>query len=84
MNSKIILILIIAFTLITLLLAISINWNEVNEYDEMYPNPSRMGACPPSRPYMYETMLMTLFGILSMNFMLLYIALRIVEKKEKV
>jgi len=78
------LVLVIVFLLCALILAININWNEVNEYNEMYPNPSRMGACPPSRPYMYETMLMTLFGILSMNFMLLYIALRIVEKKEKV
>ena len=74
----------IMFALFFCLLGLNINWNEIDEYNEQYPNPSRMGACPPSPPYMYERMFMNLFGVLSFICFFMGITLKMFgDKKNK-
>ena len=83
MKMKKYLVISIMFALFFCLLGLNINWNEIDEYNEQYPNPSRMGACPPSPPYMYERMFMNLFGVLSFIFILMSITFKIFGDKKK-
>jgi len=52
------------FFLISGLICLMIDWDQVNEYNERYPNPAQMGACPPIKPFMIEQMVMAAMAAL--------------------
>ena len=51
---------------------ISIDWEEVNEYEEQWGG-KITGQCPPQRPYMYHTLILVLIPFILFMYIFMHI-----------
>jgi hypothetical protein len=77
MNKKRTTFSLIAYLVLILITGLTIDWEAVREYNQEYPNPAQMGACPPTPPCHFQQTVFWLLIVLSIPIFIISLTIHI-------